>query len=182
MQIPARRSAVIVPVREASSLVDEWRERTCEVKPSFAVPPHVTLLFPFMAPERIDSHVVAQLHTTLARFECFRFRLADTGRFVRTLYLTPDPAEPFLRMTTALAADYPDYPPYGGEFDAILPHLTVAQGDAAVLDEAEAQVRRALPVEAVAHEALVIAEADAHLRWRTVARLKLAATERAPDA
>jgi len=177
MPVPARRSAVVVPVREASNLVDRWRERTCEVKPSFAVPPHVTLLFPFMAPGLIDDRIIASLREALASFGSFPFRFEKTGRFPGTLYLAPDPAEPFLQMTAALASAFPEFPPYGGAFEAILPHLTVAQGEGAVLDEAEGEMRRALPLRASAREALVIGESDANRRWRTVARLPLGETE-----
>src|SRR5262249_20863154 len=59
------RSAVIVPVPEAAAAVDDWRERTCEAKPSTGVPPHVTLLVPFVAAAEITNHVIAELHDVL---------------------------------------------------------------------------------------------------------------------
>ncbi|MCX4429548.1 2'-5' RNA ligase family protein [Streptomyces mirabilis] len=39
--------------------------------------------------------------------------------------------------------------PFGGQFDEVVPHLTIAQGqDDAVLEEAEADLRSRLPVTA----------------------------------
>jgi len=164
-------SAVAVAVPEAVPAVDGWRERTCLAKPSLGIPPHVTVLFPFMAPEQIDAAVLGELRRIASQTPCFRFRLGETGRFAATLYLAPDPAEPFIHLTGEIVERFPDWKPYGGVFESVVPHLTVAEGNAAVLDEVEVDVRRALPIKAVAREALVIAETRSDTRWHTVARL-----------
>src|SRR5262249_30630989 len=71
----------------------------------------------------------------------FDLRLAGTGRFPEALYLRPDPAEPFVAMTTEVVREWPEAQPYGGAFDDVGPHLTVVshqpatgidQGDAAL--------------------------------------------------
>ena len=41
------------------------------------------------------------------------------------------PAEPFRRLTKLVFKHFPDTPPYGGEFDEIIPHLTVAKVESA---------------------------------------------------
>lgn len=43
-------------------------------------------------------------------------------------------------------AEFPGYPPYGGRFDSIVSHVTVAQGAKADLIEAERRLLNALPV------------------------------------
>ncbi|WP_328974207.1 2'-5' RNA ligase family protein [Streptomyces canus] len=59
------------------------------------------------------------------------------------------PDIPFRRLTEAIADRWPEAPPFGGQFDEVVPHLTIAQGqDDAVLDEAEADLRRRLPITA----------------------------------
>jgi hypothetical protein len=46
-------------------------------------------------------------------------------------------------MTEAMVRRFPDYPPYGGIHDRIVPHLTVAQ---AQLDDTEALAEPLLPL------------------------------------
>ena len=54
-------------------------------------------------------------------------RCVTSGSFPDgVLYLAPEPAEPFGALTEAFAAAWPEYPPYGGSFTDVVPHLTVA--------------------------------------------------------
>lgn len=99
------------------------------------VPAHITILVPFMSPERITPSVRARIQAALNDVSCFAFSLNRVGRFPATAYLAPDPAEPFIALTQALVRQFPEYPPFRGEHASIIPHLTVARGDP---DEAEA--------------------------------------------
>ena len=172
------RTAVIVPVN-AAAVIDDWRERTCEAKPSNGVPAHITLVFPFVPPTEIDDCITGTLRGLIARESSFTFAFRETCRFPHTLYLAPDPAEPFVRLTEAIGQRYPQYPPYGGAFPSIVPHLTVAQGGDELLDEAEAMVRLLLPIAAAATEALLLEETVADWGgWEVRARLPLSGSER----
>lgn len=165
------RSALIIVVPEAAYAVDEWLERTCAAKPSSGVPAHVTLLFPFVPAREIDDGLVERLGLLFARFDGFAFDLRETERFPATLYLAPEPKEPFVRLTKALMVEYPHLPPYGGAFDSIVPHVTVAEGDSELLNEAERDVREALPIGAE-REVILLEEVEPHLaRWEVRARL-----------
>jgi 2'-5' RNA ligase len=169
-----RRTALIVAVPGAAPAVEPWLERTGRAKPSTGVPVHITLLFPFVPAVRIDPALVEKLGELFASFPSFRFVLRRAERFPEVLYLAPEPAEPFVRLTEAIAARYPEHPPYQGAFDTIVPHLTVAQGESRVLDEAEADVSRALPLEAAAAEVVLLEEVVADWgRWEPRARLAL---------
>ena len=168
------RSALIVAVPEAVSAVDDWRERTCYGKPSSGLPPHITILFPFVPPPRIDDRLIEDLSTLFGAFESFRFELRAAERFPAVLYLAPNPADPFLLLIDTVCAAYPDYPPYGGAFDAVVPDLTVAEGDSRTLSDAEADVVPALPMSAEARGVLFIEEVEPNsARWQTRARLPL---------
>ena len=123
------RSTVIVPVLEASAAVDRWREQTCNDKPSIGVPAHITLIFPFVPATRLDQQTVGSLEEIIRETAPFEFELRDAARFPTTLFLVPDPSAAFARLTEAIVRQFPDYPPYGGAFDTIVPHLTVAQGN-----------------------------------------------------
>ena len=169
------RSALIVAVAEVGALVDDWRERTSTAKPSSGVPAHVTLLFPFVPAADIDHALVAELRMLFGRFPVFAFGLRELRHFPSVLYLAPEPPEPFVHMTEALVASYPDYAPYGGIFDSIVPHVTVAEGVPELLDEAERDIGQTLPIVAVANEVTLLEEVEPDLaRWRTHARIPLA--------
>jgi hypothetical protein len=40
---------------------------------------------------------------------------------------------------------FPDYPPFGGKFEVVVPHVTVAHGDPQTLGEIDIALRIALP-------------------------------------
>jgi len=168
------RSAVSVAFPSVAPVVDAWRERTCEAKPSAGVPPHVTLLFPFVPPSAIDDALVARLEALVAQTAAFDVGFASTGRFPGVLFLEPSPPGPFLALTQRLEAEFPDFPPYAGAFATSRAHLTVAQGDDAVLHEAERDVLPQLPLHAHVREALLLVEREQdHGRWEIGARLPL---------
>jgi 2'-5' RNA ligase len=170
----ALRSTVIVPVPEAAEVVDPWRERTCNDKPSIGVPAHVTLVFPFVPAERLEQGVIASLAEIVGGERAFGFALRVPARFPTTLYLAPEPALPFVRLTEAIVRRFPEHPPYEGAFDTIVPHLAVAEGDGALMDEAEADVARNLPIVSVAREALLLEEVEPDWgRWQVRARLPM---------
>ena len=160
-------SALIVRVPEAESHVGELRAR---FDPSMqrGVPAHVTLLYPFMAPERLDAQVMAQLQTLFNDQSSFAFRLERIGRFPATAYLEPEPGEPFVALTQAIHHQFPAYPPNRGEFPAIIPHLTVANGDAAqathAAEELRAIMRQRGPIHALCQSVTLIENSTG--RWQ----------------
>lgn len=137
------QSAFIVRVPEAEPLVQSLREK---FDPSAAqgVPAHITILYPFMPPERISGDVLAAVREALRDMAPFGFRLSRIGRFPTTVYLAPEPVEPFVELTRRLVRRFPEYPPYGGEHQDVVPHLTVAHGDLQQAADAEAELSRTL--------------------------------------
>jgi 2'-5' RNA ligase len=103
------------------------------------MPPHATLIYPFA-----DAADVAERRATvgaaLSRFAPFEVRFAETARFPDVVYVKPEPSEPFVAMTRTLMRAFPEFPPYGGRVAGIVPHVTVANGDEALLDRVEAEV------------------------------------------
>ena len=154
--------ALVVPFEGLAAVVDDLRERTCASKPSHGMPPHVTLLVP--APRDIEG--IAEVLFAFAAFEVVFARL---DRFSGTLWLAPEPAQPFARMIDALAGRFPDYPPYGGAFSAVVPHLTVAQSE---FDEAVSTLEPWLPLSTRAERAVLLERAQA-VHWRELASFEL---------
>jgi 2'-5' RNA ligase len=166
------RSGLVVAIADAAPLVDRWRERTCEARPSAGVPPHVTLLFPFAPAREIDDALIAEVARVLEEVAPFDLRFERTGRFPGVLYLAPQQDAALRALSAALVARFPAYPPYEGLFGTdLVPHLTVAQGDDATLDAAARDVERGLPVGAHVHEALLFEEVEPdHAAWQERAR------------
>jgi hypothetical protein len=132
---------LIVSVPEAEAVVGAWRRR---FDPSAAqgVPAHMTVLYPF--PQVGDPEALAAL---FAGFEPFEVVFRGCGRFAETLYLAPEPDARMRELTGAVVARWPSALPYGGAFDDVIPHLTVADGvPGAVLDEISEEVLAGLPV------------------------------------
>jgi 2'-5' RNA ligase len=119
-------TALIVVVPEAEPHVSHLR-RQFDPAASRGLPAHITVLYPFMPPEDITAAVSHQIGVIALSFAAFRFQLSKVGVFPGALYLAPSPAQPFVALTLALARHFPEYPPYGGQFRNVVPHLTVAQ-------------------------------------------------------
>ena len=75
-------------------------------------------------------------------------------------------------MIELVAAKYPDYPPYEGIHDEVIPHLTVAEGGVELQDEVEAALSPHLPIEARADAVSLLAE-DPNERWHRAERFPL---------
>jgi hypothetical protein len=55
----------------------------------------------------------------------FQFALTEVRRFPNALYLAPEPEERFRALIDAVAARFPESPPYEGQYEDVIPHLTV---------------------------------------------------------
>jgi 2'-5' RNA ligase len=167
----AGESAIIVPV-QVPVAVNRLRER---MDPSAAqgVPAHVTLLYPFMPPELLKEDVRRQVEQVIAAEPVFSFALTSVQRWPNVVYLAPEPDEPFRRLVRGLAAVFPDYPPYAGAYERVVPHLTVAYE---VPDDwyaaAEHTLPAMLPIRDVAREAWLVGHTPEQ-PWHTLWRLPL---------
>lgn len=164
------RSALIVAVPEAEPLVHEWRMRYDNA--ALGIPAHVTLIFPFVSAEEIGDELIAELRELFAAQPAFEFTLARVGRFADVAWLAPDPSDPFRRLTDLIFSRHPEYPPYEGLHEEVIPHLTVAMGDAALQDEVDAALSPHLPLAAHAAEVTLIVE-DESGHWTESERFRL---------
>ncbi|HSV50504.1 MAG TPA: 2'-5' RNA ligase family protein [Burkholderiaceae bacterium] len=133
------KSAFVVKVPQAELLVGDLRHRF-DATAILGVPAHITVLFPFMDPESITPAIVENVQQAFHRMVAFPFALKTVGRFPTTAYLVPEPSAPFVAMTEALVAAFPSFKPYEGEHLGVIPHLTVAHGNASEADSAEAEL------------------------------------------
>ena len=144
-------------ITEAEDLLGPFRERY-DPAAAAGMPSHITLLYPFRPLHEVDDSVVGELDRCFADFPAFTFSLSRIGHFRgHVLYLSPDPEEPFRRLTSAIWRCFPQTPPYGGRHREIVPHLTVADlAEKGEIDEARKALARAtmgkLPIHAVGKE------------------------------
>jgi len=157
------RTALVILVPEAEPLVGSLRSRY-DLVDKTGIPAHVTILFPFG--DREDG-----LEELFGRFDPFDFALTDVRRWPGVIWLAPEPAEPFIALTTAVAERYPEHPPYEGERDTVIPHLTVGHRED-VPPDVDAELARGLPVSARAPHVVQLEEFARH-RWRERRRLPL---------
>ncbi|HEY1625085.1 MAG TPA: 2'-5' RNA ligase family protein [Streptosporangiaceae bacterium] len=174
MTNPAPHSGLIVEVPEAEPAVRHHRERLDSNAP-LGIPAHITVLFPFMAPERIGTAVLAALRDLFAEVSRFRFRLDRTDWFGdEVLWLAPSDPAPFHALIQCAFRAYPAFPPFQGQFDDVVPHLTVGHGYP--LDDlraAEDSVQAHLPIEASATAVTLMTQRSAGGPWTKTATFPL---------
>jgi 2'-5' RNA ligase superfamily len=163
------QSALIVTIPEAEDAVAVHRARF-DKPANFGIPAHVTVLFPFMPPSEVDAPVVSTLAAAISTVPKFAATFETTGWFgTNVLWLAPKPAATFGALTAVVADAFPDYPPFGGQHDVVIPHLTVGHAVAAGvsgLQEAEAQVLGHLPIRANVTEVSLWCGTDVPGGWR----------------
>ena len=172
----AAETAVIVAVLEAEPVVGRHR-RDLDRSAAWGVPPHVTVLYPFLPPSEVNELVLASLSSAVRSVTAFDCAFAASRWFGDdVVWLEPSPSGPFRDLTEAVWRRFPVYPPYGGRYDDVIPHLTVAErelGSIETLKAAESAVRAMLPVRARVNEALLIAGSSRPNSWRTIRVLPL---------
>ena len=156
-------SGVVVRATIPAAL-DRIRRRDDRAAASGA-PPHVTILFPFMPVARLRPGVRQALAEVAAGVDPFEVRFARVGRFPGAIYLVPEPSAPFAALTAAIVDCFPDYPPYEGAFDEVVPHLTLVESPTAPLDRIAGAAARHLPFDRpVTAIEVLVEETDG--RWR----------------
>lgn len=158
---------VLVPA--ADTLVETWRNPH-DPSRALGMPAHITILFPFLQQDDLSTASLEALRAicrgTRPLQTCFR----DIGRFPSVLYLEPRPAVAFVSLTAAIETEWPDHPPFAGEFDEVIPHLTVTNGASEeVMDAAADDLSTRLPLSVTLTEAsLFVFDGD---RWQLATRL-----------
>jgi 2'-5' RNA ligase len=137
---PEERETAVVIVVDVADLDTVYREEF----PSFhalGIPLHVTLRYPFVRPGDLDA-ALPRLAEVLKKHHRFAFTLTEVKTFPRTVWVAPEPAAPFVALTEAIEAAFPETP--HRVFAEVIPHVTLVDG----LEESRLgeTVQRLLPV------------------------------------
>ena len=170
------QSGLVVLVPEAEHAVAEHR-LALDANARLGVPAHVTVLFPFVPPGLIESADLERLRALFAAMEPFDYVFGRTAWFDQNvLYLAPQDPEPFRELTLRVHRTFPAYPPFEGEFEEVVPHLTVGYGmDLAHLRAAERDVVEHLPIAGRATEVVLLTQSDGARTWTRTGTFPLGA-------
>lgn len=87
---------------------------------------HITILAPFGRDQDPTREELADVEEFFAEEMPFDYELTQVCTFPSGVrYLSPEPVGAFSRLTHKLHQLFPEYPPYEGAFDLVIPHLTI---------------------------------------------------------
>jgi 2'-5' RNA ligase len=151
-------TALVLPIYEIEPFVRDVARRFAR-KSVIGFDPddtlaHVTLIVPFLPPDRVTPSVEQDLEEIFSRAEPPEFRLTGAcgfpGGFV---YLAVDSPYSIVGLVRSIVARWPEAPPYGGRHSDLVPHVTVWDDpDGRVPDEVLRIVSHLQPVRVVARE------------------------------
>lgn len=128
-----------------------------------------------MPPNQLDPWALRKLREavrTVPRFDVVFRRTEWFGDDV--VWLAPEPDDGFRALTAAVSSAFPDYPPYGGAFAEVIPHLTVgAHADLSRMRAAARATSAELPIKAAVRAAHLFQGSDAPGAWHSLAELLL---------
>ena len=157
---PTVATALVALVPEAEPVVGRWRA-DLDPSASLGMPPHVTILFPWLPPDALHSGELGALGEIVAGVQPFDVEFVEFGRFPTTLWLAPRPADPFVRLTLEVERRWPDTPAYSGKFPSIVPHLSIGDAvDPDALGHVVADIAPRLPISARVDEIVVMTRAE----------------------
>jgi 2'-5' RNA ligase len=142
-----RQAAVFVTV-PADALVGAFRLRHQPRAVARRLPPHITIVPPFVLDEVDDEALAVDLAAHFATIAPFEGELARVGRFERHVWLGPEPLEAFIALITSTRSRFPGLDHEAGREP--VPHLTIAEagkGESAsgVMELAEKELGPQLP-------------------------------------
>lgn len=156
-------SALVLVVEDAESVVGRWRA-SGDPSASQGMPAHVTVLYPFLPRERIDSETLAAVEVIASRRTPIVMTFASFGEFPDVLWIDPASGE-CRRLVEAVGARWPRLTPYGVPGLEVIPHLTVLDGAGhGTICEAREEIGGRLPFSTVVSALTLMAFRDN--RWR----------------
>lgn len=170
-------SALDIRLPQVGEIVERYR-RNYTTDGAEGMPPHVTLLYPFLTVQEYTLHTRALLAGVIATFQPFSLHVGGVHRFPGVVYLEVSPRESILHMIQRLVHEFPLYLPYGGAIplQELTPHVTLAidASEKTLHDIAHAFTRDTahMTFESVLVEALSLSVRTSG-RWRQLSSFQL---------
>jgi 2'-5' RNA ligase len=149
-------SGLVVPLPDVEPAVAAYR-LTHDPRAAIGVAAHVTVHFPWIPADTVDVDALAKVRELAETTPPFTVTFAELRWFgERVLWLAPTPDAPLRELSARSAALWPHAPLYGGEFDDVVPHLTIGEArdrtQAAALRRVAAELAPVLPLRAEVSE------------------------------
>lgn len=159
-------TALVIAIEDAEPF-DAVRRELVPSGVAAGIPFHVTLLSPF-------GDLADEARTFFAQVEPFEFALTRIAAWPDVVYAVPEPDDALRECMRALFARFPEWPPYGGIHEEVIPHATLGEGvdGAAVRDGVARLLAPHLPHRCQARDVSFLEE-FAPGRWRERERLPL---------
>jgi 2'-5' RNA ligase len=153
---------------------DEVRREFAWATVARGIPFHVTLLYPFAPREELTAELLAETRAFFAERRPIEFKLTRIAAWPLVVYAVPESDAELRDCMQALFARFPQWPPYGGIHDDVVPHATLGEDvDAAVVrHEIERRLEPHLPRRCQARDVALLEEFEAD-RWRERERFPL---------
>jgi 2'-5' RNA ligase len=173
-------SSALVVILDGSGGFDEVRRDHSVEAVALGIPFHVTLLYPFAPRGDLTDELLSETGAFFAGRRSFEFELTRIATWPRVVYAVPEPDDELRDLMRALFARFPQWPPYEGIHDEVVPHATLGEevDAAAVRDEIELRVAPLLPRRCQARAVALLEEFEAE-RWRERERFPLGAQAKA---
>jgi 2'-5' RNA ligase len=164
-------TALVIAIEDPEPF-DEVRRELMPAVVAAGIPFHVTLLSPFGS----DAELVDDARAFFAKQAPFEFELTRVATWPDVVYLVPEPDDELRALMNALFTRFPQWPPYEGIHDEVIPHATLGEEvDApAVLEDVDRRVAPHLPHRCQARDVALLEEFAAE-RWRERERFPLGA-------
>ena len=146
---------------------DEVRRELMPAVVAAGIPFHVTLLGPF-------GELADEARAFFAGRAPFEFLLTRVAAWPEVVYLVPEPEDELQACMAALFARFPQWPPYRGRHDDVIPHATLGEDvdGPAVRGKIERRLAPYLPHWCQARDVSLL-ERFASDRWRERERFAL---------
>ena len=137
------------------------------------VPPHVTVLFPWVR-QPLNDDMLGRCAAAVRGFGPLSMHFRRVATFpIGVVYLVPEPEAPLRALTRLLSDAYPQCPPYAGEHPDPEPHLTISTVPPQDLADLAARVAADLTPTRCTVDVLTVLEQRPDGRWRTARALPL---------
>lgn len=131
-------TALVVPLDEFCSGIQSFRSKHVNM-PAVAVPPHVSIFYPFYPLEKIDQGIETEIANAVSIRLPIIYKLDGFGVFEEpgVLYLRPRPESLFLELFMLIRSMFPDL---SSTFDPPHMHLTISHAETAMsMDELKSE-------------------------------------------
>lgn len=89
------------------------------------IPFHITLLHPFAPRDELDDALLADIRAFFEAQTPLAFALTRVAAWPTVIYAVPEPDTELIALMTALHRRFPQWPPYEGMHDTLVPHATL---------------------------------------------------------